>query len=98
MVCDLFSSLVAHVIKNARYTDGSRNITQKLLDKNELEIIALANKFKVVKVGSDGVLYIPGIETVGSDNSNIGKQRHSAVPQQRLAAAPHNFTNVYFYM
>ena len=28
----------------------------------------------------------------------FGKQRRSAAPQQRLAAAPHNFTNVFFIL
>jgi hypothetical protein len=28
---------------------------------------------------------------------DVGKQRHTTAPQQRLSAAPHNFTNIYFY-
>lgn len=54
----LFSSLVAETIKKYRFSDGSRNITKGLIERQEKEIVALVKKFNIVYKNCHGKTYI----------------------------------------
>lgn len=67
IVRDLYSDLVASIIKKYRFTDGSRNLTQKRIDDNDRNIIALIRQFEIVSQGIDGQLHYGTIRVPTKD-------------------------------